>query len=1742
MIIKYHFKVLFFVLFLFLLKPENLHTQIYEGADAHAILKGSNLVKKNELTKQIQYVLFQEPIEIDHEKLTDYLLKIYQLNDKFKFVLIKHETDEIGFEHHRYQLTYNQIPILGSIIIVHLKDEKLHSLNGEVFNLLNINHVPVLNEKKALEFALDSIHAITYKWQLPEEEMMLKELKNDSNATWYPKAELMYVPKNIDFNTNLFYLSYHFKVYANEPLIAENIYIDASNGEIIARENLIHTTNVTGSANTFYSGTQTIKTDSTAPNSYRLRETTRGNGVYTLNLRKGTSYGAAVDFTDSNNVWNNYNVNKDEVATDCHWGAGKTYDYYKSKFNRNSYDNNNARINSYVHYSSNYDNAFWNGLYMTYGDGSSFKPLTSLDVCGHEITHAVTSNSANLIYSYESGALNESFSDIFGNAIERYGKPSNYSWMIGEEITYSGTGLRNMLNPKLKGHPRCYKSTNWYYGSGDNGGVHLNSGVQNWWFYLITEGGSGTNDAANSYKVDSLGIIKAEQIAYRNLTTYLTPSSQYSDARFYSIRAAVDLYGDCSKEVIAVTNAWYACNVGAKYDSASVKANFIADTIVCKSNKTVKFTNLSSNVSASKWYFGDGNSSTTFNPTHTYNSYGNFNIKLVVNSCFKNKKDSLTKTNYVKVDSTNDVCNSVFMPLSGNDSTSKCYSFVYDEGGLNNYKDKFVSNLRISLPGADSIRIKFHDFDYELNYDSLYIYRGKYPGGVKIAGFTGSSLPYSGNQVSFAGSEFTLRHVADPFVVGRGFKLYYSAVKKPIKITAFKDTTICKGNSTLLYAKGSGGYSKDYFYQWKGIALNDSITVTPDSTTKYFVSLKDVCTQSKDSANITVTVRKPLSIKSIKDTTICIGQSVNLITSVSGGLSSNYQYTWNNGLGNSSSHTVNPSTTTTYRVILSDGCTLKNDTAYTKITVRDPLNLSLNSVDTIICYNKISNINAVATGGNGNYTINWSNGLGIGSFKSITLMNSAWIKATLTDGCTVNSSTDSIYIKVLSPLKIELNNDSLICRGSFVDLITNSSGGKSLNYQYQWSNGLPNNPNQKVSPANLTKYYVTLIDNCSDPAKDSITIQLMDALKIKTIKDTTICQGNSVNITTQASGGKSSSYQYIWNQSLPSNSSNVVSPLITTSYKVTLKDGCTLFDDSATVKITVLNPLKLKLQSNDTIICYNKTSQIMANATGGNSNYTINWSNGLGVGLSKSLNLKNSTWIKATLTDACTVNSSSDSIFIKVHEPLIVELNSDTTICKGTDAYLMAKAKGGDNKNYTFNWNPSLTNNAFQTVNPNSNSTFIVELSDNCSDPIQDTINIEVLPAIQISGLYDTVICYGGLSVQKPKVSGGIPSQYKFIWSHGLDSSRTQTLNPKLTTNYLLTVTDNCTVINALDSVLITVEKPLEIVANWDKNEMCFGDSVKLNVVLNGGIASNYEWYINGVKNNQLVQYLKPSSSTNYVLELLDQCSLKDTTSQFITVNPLPIVNFQALDSALCEPSSFKMKNTSTGASSYLWTFEPNDTSHLKEPTINYSSPGFYDVILTALSDKQCESKLKKNNYLEVVKNPTTKFIMSSYRPNIDNPQVRFTNTSKDFIEFNWSFGDLTFDNVNNSPLHQYPEDTGCYNVVLETKNKLGCSDSLSVRVCVEDVFKLFIPTAISVNNDGKNETLLIKTRGVKSYDIKIFNSWGEMIYKGDDKSLPFDGYNSHNEPLMKGTYMIIIKLIDNEGRTRVFRQSLQLL
>jgi bacillolysin len=496
------------------------------------------------------------------------------------------EKDQLGFETHRFKQTINNIPVEYGMMAVQTKNGKIVGETGKwlLKTPVGIEKTAGISESIALQSALSFVKADSYKWENKDEEDFIKKDSKNVNATFAPKGELVYYSDPSDEKLGKLKLAYKFDIYAEKPLSRQYVFVDAKTGEVLGTDALIHETNAPGTATTAYSGSQAIVADS-YNGSYRLRETGRNGGtsVETYNLKKGTNYASTVDFTDTDNVWNNVNTALDQYATDAHWGAEKTVDYLKTKFNRNSIDNNHFAIKSYIHYSTNYFNAFWDGTRMTYGDGSAStnggKPLTALDVCGHEITHGMTSKTANLAYQRESGALNEGFSDIFGNSIEFWARPTKASWKLGEDFNYV---IRDMSNPNAYSQPDTYMGTYWKTATtsgcaspsqqNDYCGVHTNSGVLNFWYYLLVTGGTGTNDKGFAYNVTGIGLDKAGAIAYRTLTTYLTSSSTYANARTYSLQAATDLYGAASNEVKQVTNAWNAVGVGGGTSAAGKSA------------------------------------------------------------------------------------------------------------------------------------------------------------------------------------------------------------------------------------------------------------------------------------------------------------------------------------------------------------------------------------------------------------------------------------------------------------------------------------------------------------------------------------------------------------------------------------------------------------------------------------------------------------------------------------------------------------------------------------------------------------------------------------------------------------------------------------------------------------------------------------------------------------------------------------------------------------------------------------------------------------------------------------------------------------------------------------------------------------------------------------------------------------------------------------------------------------------
>lgn len=417
--------------------------------------------------------------------------------------------DDLGQTHVRLQERLNGLPVVGAEYIVHADASgNVFAMNGRFAPGRNLPRDPEVDAWSAIERAAEQAGVVGGKF-----------------ADW-PK--LTYV---VNERGNAF-LAWSAEVSFVDAVGEQRdiLYADARTGDLVLRAPQIH-----------YA---------------RNRATYNGNNTSSL---PGTLVLTETGGSTS-----------DSVISTAHAHAATSYDYYKNVHNRDSFNNAGAQIKTTVHHQVAYNNAFWNGSQLVYGDGdgTQFSPLgNALDVGAHELSHAVTTYSANLTYSYESGALNEGTSDIMAAAVEAWkdGAVSADTWKVGEDITTPGTAgdaLRSMADPSLYGDYDYYPTR--YTGSADSGGVHSNSGIANLAFKLMVTGGTHPRSkttvvvpALSATAMTSMDM--AAKIWYRALTVYMTSSTNFQGARNATASAATDLYGATANA--AVHKAWDAVGV-----------------------------------------------------------------------------------------------------------------------------------------------------------------------------------------------------------------------------------------------------------------------------------------------------------------------------------------------------------------------------------------------------------------------------------------------------------------------------------------------------------------------------------------------------------------------------------------------------------------------------------------------------------------------------------------------------------------------------------------------------------------------------------------------------------------------------------------------------------------------------------------------------------------------------------------------------------------------------------------------------------------------------------------------------------------------------------------------------------------------------------------------------------------------------------------------------------------------------
>jgi bacillolysin len=410
-------------------------------------------------------------------------------------------------------------------------------------------------------------------------------------------------------------LSYKVKANLENTSLSGNYFIDANTNIVLYFEPSICTAhdskvppNAPGTAQTLYSGNRNFTTDANFNGGFRLREIRNGVNLWTLNANNESNVEViannATDFFDNDNNWQAIEHGVNRYATDVHWATENVLDYWSILHSRNSINGLGMNAVGYVHTSMPWAqnvNAFWDRdrNAMFYADGNAalgFGPIAAFDVVAHEFGHGVCQYTSGLIAgAAESGALNEGFSDIWGAAIEAFAAPTKNRWLIGEDIF--PTNLRNLQNPKdptsserrngTGSHPDTYLQQFWQA----DGEPHFNSTILSHWFFLISDGGSGTNDLGNNFNVNPLGIIIAGRIAYAT-ERFLPSTAGYLQARATSIQFARDTYGIGSCEEISVTNAWFAVGVGAAYQ---INATITGATPICSTGATYTVSNIPCN-------------------------------------------------------------------------------------------------------------------------------------------------------------------------------------------------------------------------------------------------------------------------------------------------------------------------------------------------------------------------------------------------------------------------------------------------------------------------------------------------------------------------------------------------------------------------------------------------------------------------------------------------------------------------------------------------------------------------------------------------------------------------------------------------------------------------------------------------------------------------------------------------------------------------------------------------------------------------------------------------------------------------------------------------------------------------------------------------------------------------------------------------------------------------------------------
>ncbi len=1013
-------------------------------------------------------------------------------------------------------------------------------------------------------------------------------------------------------------------------------------------------------------------------------------------------------------------------------------------------------------------------------------------------------------------------------------------------------------------------------------------------------------------------------------------------------------------------------------------------------------------------------------------------------------------------------------------------------------------------------------------------------------------------------------------------------------------TTICDGTSanlTITFSNAPGPYT--FTYNPGNITATTSsnpavINVNPNSTTNYsLVSVSNAnCagTISAPSATVTVT---PLPTATLSGTTsICNGNSANLIVNLTGQAPYSFSYTDGTNIfgpinTNNSSYSipVTPTTNTNYTllpVVTGNGC---NGTASgtASITVNQ-LPTAIISGTPEICNGDQTTIEAAFTGV-APFTYRYSDGTNTyGPFVAASSPVSINVSPSVSTNYTLISVDDAncsgsvsgnALVTVHQLPAAQISGTTTICDGEQTNLDFTFNGVAPFTYSYSdgtntYGPFVANSANTSipVSPNATTTYTVITIEDehCTGTVSGNATITVTPLPTAAISGNPVICNGQTATITVDFTGVAPFEYSYSDGTNVygpfttNSNPESIsVSPSITTAYTLTstvVGAGCNgTTSGSATVTV---NQIPFATVSGNSTIC-NGDQTSFDITFNGVPPFTYSYSDGFAtygpfVSATSTVNIPVSPSNTTTYTvvyiadDNCTGTASGNAT-VTVNQLPQAQLSGTTAICDGNSTSLVINFTGTAPFSYSYSdgsstFGPFTTNNNPEAIliQPGVTTSYsLLSVTDaNCAGSVAGNVTVTVneLPTAVIS--QNSTICIGQQTNFQVAFTGTAP--FTFYYTNGLQTFGPVTtsnnpalvqVSPGVTQTYsLVSVTDaNCP--GSVSGSANVIVNPLPTPVITGISAICDGEQTTFDA---GAGYISYQW-----SNGQTSQTININTSGTYIVTVTDGNGCQNSDDQFLTVNQTPVVSFTNDTSLTCADPIINFINQSTypAGSAFSWTFGNVGISTLANPSQLFTQPGTYPVTLIITSQAGCRDSLTQDVEIMFYPLPVAEFTANPKETGIFNSKIKFTDLSQYAVSWWWDFGD-----GQNSAL-QHPEhyfdEMGKFIVTLTVKNIAGCESTFRETVYITP---FFVPNAFTPNSDGLNENFFEAGYivDVSNYSMSIFNRWGQKVFENDTHYKPWNGLDKNGKPAPEGVYVYAIKVKTLTGKDYYYTGHVTLL